>query len=545
MNRLYYGDNIKMLDRIADDSVDLIYLDPPFNSNRSYNVLFKDESGEESDAQITAFEDSWHWSTKTRKTWTELVEKGETKISAAMNALHILIGRNQMMAYLVMMTERLVKMRQKLKPTGSIYLHCDQTASHYLKVVMDAVFGARYFRNEIIWERENRAKGSQYAARKFGVNTDTILFYTKSNKYPFHAQMRPLSDDEIREKFKHEDERGKYFTGVPIFRSRSMGARPNLCYEYKGTRNPYPSGWRVSKEKLIELDNTGRIGWRENGTPYRKTYLQDYKGFPYGNLWTDIPRLTANHEDYSGYQTQKPRPLLERIILASTNPGDLVLDPFCGCGTAIIAAEKLKRRWIGIDITHLSVAYMKYRLRENFGLVSELDYEVDGEPEDIGGAHELAERDRYQFQFWALSKLDARPINGKGKKGADRGIDGEIRFIEALDGGKLQLRQILVQVKSGKNVSVRDIRDLVGTIEREKAAIGVFLTLAEPTKPMIDEADDAGDWASKEWGEFPRIQILTIQQLLDGERIKTPPSKSSYPKFQRITENEKEQHSLI
>ena len=544
-NRLYYGDNLEILrnrEYFPDECVDLIYLDPPFNSNRNYNVLFKSESGADSEAQITAFEDTWHWGETAEATYDELVVDAPHKVSTAIAALMDLIERNQMMAYLVMMTARLVELHRVLKPTGSLYLHCDPTASHYLKVILDAIFGVENYRQEIVWRRAaGRAKGSQFAARTFGTDTDSICFYSKRHKYTFKALYIPLTEDEIDEKFPHTDERGRYNTDVPIFRQPSMGPRPNLCYEYNGVRNPHPSGWRVSKEKLAEMNNRGEIIWRTGKRPLRKSYLKDYRGKPLGSLWADIPNVTGGKERL-GYPTQKPEALLERIIRASSNEGDVVLDPFCGCGTAIAAAHKLGRNWIGIDITHLSIALQKYRLQDMFELVSGADYAVIGEPATVDAARELA-RDsanegRYQFEWWALSLLRAKPAGGSagsrvGKKGADQGIDGIINFFDEDAQGKKKPQTVVVQVKSGK-VNAGQIRDLKGTVKREGAAIGVFITLEKPTQAMTREALAAGWYESRTWGaKYRRLQILTIGDLFDGVGVEMPPQHGTHQRASR------------
>ena len=544
-NRLYYGDNLDILrsrEYFPDACVDLIYLDPPFNSNRNYNVLFKAESGRDSEAQITAFEDTWHWGETAEDSYQDIILHAPDKVATAIEALLNLIDRNQMMAYLVMMTARLVELHRVLKPTGSLYLHCDPTASHYLKIVLDTIFGFDNYRQEIIWKRAaGRAKGSQFAARSYGTDTDTILFYSKKDEYEFNAVYIPLTEEEVERKFPLIDDRGRFNTDVPIFRQPSMGARPNLCYEYNGVRNPHPSGWRVSKEKLADMDARGEIIWRTGKRPLRKSYLSEYRGKPLGSLWADIPNVTGGKERL-GYPTQKPVALLERIIRASSNPGDVVLDPFCGCGTAIAAAHKLDRKWIGIDITHLSIALQKYRLGDMFELKSGSDYAVIGEPTTEAGARELAtdsaNEGRYQFEWWALSLVGAKPVGGqagsrKGKKGADKGIDGLINFFERDDKGKPKPKKVIVQVKSGK-VGSPVINELLGTVEQEKAALGALITLEQPTQPMRKAALAAGWYESDFWGRrYRKLQILTIGDLLDGAGVHMPPQHGTFKRAGR------------
>lgn len=538
-NTLYYGDNLDILrsrDYFPNACVDLIYLDPPFNSNRSYNVLFKDESGYESEAQITAFDDTWHWGYAAEATYHDLVTGAPERVATAIGALRELIGNNQMMAYLVMMAARLVELHRVLKPTGSLYLHCDPTASHYLKVVLDALFGTENFVNEIVWRRYRRPKGSQHLARRFGASTDSLLFYGKSDDYQFYLDRirTPLEEEELEKRLTHFDEKGPYYSG-PVLRSPSMGPRPNLVYEYKGF-TPGPEGWRMTKEKLIALDEQGDLFWTKNGIPRRKVRPQTEPGNLLDNLWTDIEAVGSQAKERLGYPTQKPLALLERIISASSNPGDVVLDPFAGCGTAVAAAHKLDRRWIGIDITHLSINLLKFRLRDMFGLAPGDDYQVIGEPVSVDGARQLAADDRFQFQFWALSLVQARPLGGEvggrtGKRGADRGIDGLITFI---DDNTARPKRIIVQVKSGK-VKSGDIRDLKGTVQREKAAMGVFITLEPPTREMEIEAVSAGFYPSPGWGrDYPRIQIRTIEELLGGAGIEMPLSSVTFKQAGRV-----------
>lgn len=524
-NTLFYGDNLPILrEYIPDESVDLVYLDPPFNSNRTYNVLFRQESGQESEAQIAAFDDTWHWS-GAAEPYHDLVRTAPPRVALLLGALHDFIGENQMMAYLVMMAARLVELHRVLKPTGSLYLHCDPTASHYLKIVLDTIFGPQNYRSEITWLRSRNPKGSQHAMKQYSPDTDTILFYAKSNATPLYTERIkiPLTEADLLEKYDRIDEIGR-FTDGPVVSSQSMGPRPNLVYEYKGY-TPGLAGWRLKREKLVELDMKGNLGWTSTGKPYRKLRIEDDTGNPIGNCWTDISSINPQAAERLGYPTQKPLALLERIIQASSNPGDVVLDPFCGCGTAVAAAQKLGRRWIGIDVTHLAIALQKYRLLTMFPDVA---FQVIGEPTTEADARQLANDDRFQFQWWALSLIHARPYGGEGtgkqgKKGADKGIDGLITFIDDHTG---QPKKAIVQVKSGK-ISSRDVRDLAGTINREKAALGVFLTLDPPTQAMTAEALAAGYYDSPGWNRrFPRLQLLTVGGLLDGsERLDIPPAE--------------------
>jgi site-specific DNA-methyltransferase (adenine-specific) len=439
--------------------------------------------------------------------------------------MHGFIGANQMMAYLVMMAARLVELHRVLKPTGSLYLHCDPTASHYLKVVLDTIFGVQNFRNEIVWKRTT----THSDAKRWSPVSDIILYYSKSNNFTWNPIYGQHDADYIADKYRFDDGdgRGPY----TLDNMTSPNPRPNMMYEWKGHASPQ-YGWRYSKETMTKLDAEGRIWYPSDLTkrPRLKRYLQEMSGRVLDNIWLDIFPINSQAQERLGYPTQKPVALLERILQASSNPGDLVLDPFCGCGTTIAAAQKLGRRWLGIDITHLSIALQKYRLKDAFGLVAGKDYLIKGEPVDHQSAVQLAQDDRYQFQWWALSLIQARPVGagagGKtGRRGADGGIDGVITFVDDSSG---KAKRAIVQVKSG-GVKVGEVRDLVGVVEREKAALGIFLTLEPPTKPMLTEAVQAGFYHSPGWNqEYPRIQIATIQQLLDGATLKLPPSSITF-----------------
>lgn len=516
MNRLYYGDNLDVLRRhIDDESVDLVYLDPPFNSNANYNVLFAEKDGARAASQIKAFEDTWKWDEEAARAHDEVVESGG-KVSQAMQAFRSFLGESDMMAYLAMMAPRLVELRRALKPTGSLYLHCDPTASHYLKMLLDAVFGPAHYRNEIVWLRSKNPKGSQHGLSRFSPFTDSILFYTKTENAPiFLDRIRvPLTPDELAEKYSYSDQHGHYEDG-PILRSDSMGPRPNLVYEYKGF-TPGPAGWRVERKVLEEIDRQGNLNWTKNGVR-RKLRPDKEKGQPIGSFWGDIPPLNSQAQERLGYPTQKPEALLERIISASSGEGDVVLDAFCGCGTTIAAAQKLSRRWIGIDITHLAITLIRSRLTDAFG--GAIKYEVIGEPVSIPDAVSLAASDPYQFQWWALGLVGARPV--EQKKGADQGIDGRIYFHE----GPGKTKQIVLSVKAGK-LHAPYVRDLRGVLEREKADIGVLICMEEPTAPMRKEAASAGFYTSP-WGKHPRVQIVTVEDLLTGKTIDRPPVQAS------------------
>ncbi len=545
-NTLFYGDNLPILwEYIPSASIDLVYLDPPFNSNRSYNVLFADESGQESEAQITAFEDTWHWDKSAAHTYHELITNGPLEVAKTIGALHDLLGENQMTAYLVMMAARLAELHRVLKPTGSLYLHCDPTASHYLKIVLDTIFGPQNFGNEIIWKRTTAHADARQGSRHFGRIHDVVLRYTKTDSFLWNPQYVPYDQEYIDTYYKYVDENGRRY-----WKDNLTAAKPggDTRYEWKGKLPPPNRYWAFSKANMERMEAEGRIVYSSTGVPMYKRYLDEMPGKPVQDIWDDIRGLGGlgyKKEERLGYPTQKPIALLERIIQASSNPGDWVLDPFCGCGTAIAAAQKLERRWIGIDITHLAISLQKYRLQDQFGITAGKDYRVIGEPCDESAALQLAKDDRYQFQWWALSLLGAKPLGGEqdgktGKKGKDGGIDGVINFIEA----KGKPKRVLVQVKSG-HVNSGLVRDLRGTVEREDAAIGVFVTLEPPTKDMEKEALAAGYYTSELWQkDYPRIQILTIGQLLSSDEIEMPAAHGTFKQAKRVKAQEGTQQGL-
>lgn len=505
MNQLFFGDNLDVLrESIKDESVDLVYLDPPFNSKRDYNLLFKSPEGGESHAQITAFEDSWHWGEQAEREYAEILRSGHTRMADLIAAFRSFLGENDLMAYLVMMANRLIELHRVLKPTGSLYLHCDPTASHYLKLVLDAVFGVENYRNEVIWQRTNVHSDS----KSWSKVSDTIFFYSKGKASTWNPIYAPYAEEYLDSKYTNVDANGRRYQ---LDNMTSPNPRPNMMYEWKGFPSPH-LGWRYSKETMAKLDAEGRIWYPSDKSkrPRLKRFLDEMPGTLLGNVWTDIAPINSQAQERLGYPTQKPLALLERILQASSNPGDLVLDPFCGCGTAVHAAQKLGRQWIGIDITHLAVSLIEKRLKDAFPGIS---FEVHGTPKDLEGARELAERDKYQFQWWACSLVNARPFQGK-KKGADGGIDGLIYFADAV-GGKQTTQRIVVSVKGG-HVTVNQVRDLKGVMEREKAPIGLFVCLEEPTAPMKKEAAAAGFYRGVNGKDYPRLQLLTVKDLLEG-----------------------------
>src|ERR1039458_7674452 len=537
MGTLYYGDNLDILKRyIKDESVDLVYLDPPFNSAQNYNAFFHEKDGTDAASQIRAFEDTWHWDIGTKKAYDAVTEQ-PGKVSDVMQAFYTFLGGNDMMAYLTMMSSRLVELRRVLKPAGSLYLHCDPTASHYLKLLCDAIFGKNNFQSEIIWKRTSAHSASQ----RWNDVHDTILFFSKSEEFTWNEVLIEHSE-EYEARYKNKDAEGKFWaddnlTG-PGIRHGDSGA------EWKGF-NPTSKGshWKVSSkavesivglekakklsttEKLDLLDKHGFIHWPQmrsgtgSGFPRFKRYLS--AGAPVQDVVTDIPPINSQASERLGYPTQKPVALLERIIQASSNLGDVVLDPFCGCGTTIDAAEKLGRKWLGIDVTQLATSLIKSRLRDTYG--SKIEIITVGEPTTPNEAATLAEEDKYQFQWWALGLVGARPV--EQKKGADHGIDGKILFRDDPKAAKPE--QIIIQVKGGKT-GVKDVRDLRGVLDREKAAIGVLISLQEATGPMETEAASAGFYEHKmNKQKYPRIQLRTVKELTDGKGIERPSNVAS------------------
>ena len=564
VNRLYFGDNLHVLrEHVVDASVDLVYLDPPFNSKRDYNLLFKTPKGHESDAQITAFEDSWHWGEQAEREFNDILRQPNTDVAELMPALRTFLGENDMMAYLVMMANRLLELHRVLKPTGSLYLHCDPTASHYLKIVLDGIFGSLNFQGDIVWRRT----ASHVTSKRWPRIHDHLLNYAMDlQQAKFDPPRIPADENWVEREYRHTDERGRYMTDNLTGAGTTNGRSGQPWRGVDPTKIGQGRHWRYHPDTLDKLDAEGRIYWPKRGQyPKLKQYLHESGGTPVGDVWTDIHVIGRTSSERLGYPTQKPLALLERIIQASSNEGDVVLDPFCGCGTAVDAAQKLGRRWIGIDITHLSIALIEKRLKDRYPYLNRTkpekaaasasgvaeptpeymqSFEVIGTPEDLDGARDLALRDKYQFQWWACSLVNAQPYQGK-KKGADGGMDGLIFFQD--DNGAA--KKIVVSVKGGDNVSVAMVRDLAHVVAREKAEIGLFVTLAEATKPMTTEAIKEGFYKSPITGaEFPRIQILTIAGLLGGsERARFPDLSSGGHTFKKakLDQGKKDQLKLI
>jgi site-specific DNA-methyltransferase (adenine-specific) len=513
INALYYGDNLRVLrESIASESVDLIYLDPPFNSNATYNVLFRSPTGKAAEAQIEAFEDTWHWAEEAELAFDEVLQSANTDAAELLRAMRSFLGDNDMMAYLAMMAVRLLEMHRVLKSTGSLYLHCDPTASHYLKTLLDATFQPENYRAELIWRRTN-ARGTTGMWPRVH---DVIFCYSKSGAFTFHGLKVKADKAKLPHTLITGSDGHKYQTfelTAPGATKEGESGKPWRGFD----PNKYSRHWGNSRAQMDEWDKAGLIHWpKDGGFPRRlaqEPFDPDEREVTVGDVWVDIDRLNQTAKERLGYPTQKPLALLERIVKASSNEGDLVLDPFCGCGTAVHAAQKLDRRWIGIDITCLAIGLIERRLKDAFPGIA---FEVHGTPKTLEDARDLAARDKYQFQWWAASAVGARPHAGK-KKGADGGIDGILFFKSAAK----TTESAIVSVKGGGTVGVGAVRDLHSVIEREKAAIGVLITAAMPTRGMEKEAAATGFFEC-DFGKFPRIQIITLAELFQGKRPRIP-----------------------
>jgi DNA modification methylase len=547
MGTLYYGDNIDILKRyIKDESVDLVYLDPPFNSAQNYNAFFQEKDGSDAASQIRAFEDTWTWNQESQRVYEELVLQ-PGKVSEVMQAFKTFLGTNDMMAYLAMMCPRLVELRRSLKSSGSLYLHCDPTASHYLKLLCDAIMGKDNFRSEVIWKRTS----AHNSAKRFGPVHDVILVYSKTDNYIWNQVFQSYSEEYLEKFYRFSDVKGKFrigdLTGAgtrtgesgqawrkvnPTDAGRHWAVPTKVLVELFGDKS---LGWSVP-DKLDALDTAGLIYWPPKGkVPGFKRYFNPNAGVPAADVIADIDPIAAQSAERLGYPTQKPVALLERFIQASSNTGSTVLDPFCGCGTTIDAAEKLGRKWIGIDITQLATSLIKSRLRDTYG--SKLEIVTVGEPTTPNEAAQLAEDDKYQFQWWALGLVGARPV--EQKKGADHGIDGKILFRDGFTAAKPE--QIIIQVKGGKT-GVKDVRDLRGVLDREKAAIGILISLQQATGPMEAEAASTGFYEHKiNKLKYPRIQLRTVKDLMEGKSIERPVNMALDATFKKAPESKKKE----
>lgn len=532
MNHLYYGDNLTIMQQMPKGAVDLIYLDPPFNSKRNYNLLYKNMTGKPVPEQAEAFCDTWEMDAEKEATAKALPllmrDHGVDDYYIQFWGLWIQALKNtqpHLLAYLIYMVQRLLHMKTILKPTGSLYLHCDPTASHYIKVMLDGIFGHSNFRSEVIWKRTS----SHNSANRWGPVHDVLLFYSKSDSYTWNRVSQPYDEKYLDGFYKGEDEIGRFRLGDLTGAGTRNG---DSGKPWKGV-DPTDSGrhWAVPavpgltkeeikaltvQERLDELDKQGLIYWPKKGSiPQFRRYLDTDRGVAAQDVIYDIDPISPHAKERLGYPTQKPIALLDRIIQASSNPGDVVFDPFCGCGTTIYSAEKNHRQWIGCDIAILSILLMTDVLTDRFRLVKGVHFEVSGIPVSVEQAQDLFQRDPYQFQHWVVERIGGFPMQ---KKVADRGIDGRVYF-ETKDG----LKDMVLSVKGG-HIKPGDIRDLRGVLEREGSSeLAGFLSLKTPSKNMREEAAGAGMYKYNNVS-YPRIQMLTVQEILEGKKTFHTPS---------------------
>jgi DNA modification methylase len=479
---LYYGDNLPVLrEHIRDESIDLVYLDPPFNSDKNYNVLFKKKTGNSDDnpnPQILAFNDTWTWGVDDEALIAEIITSSTPRVSDTVQALYKILGQSDLMSYVVMMAPRLIELRRVLKASGTLYLHCDPSASHYLKILLDAIFGPQLFGNEIIWYYQYGGRSK----RHFGEKHDVILRYTKSKSFTFNSDSPavriPHLESSIKQNYRYVDEDGRLYR--------------------QGT-------WKSGKRYRYYADE-GR--------------LRD-------DVFTDIPSIHSQDEERLGYPTQKPLQLLRVVIEASSNPGDVVLDPFCGCGTAVVAAQELKREWIGIDITYVAVDLIRRRLQEVFG--KDCIFKVHGIPTDRTSAQALFDVKPLDFERWVVTRLQGHPND---KQVGDRGVDGRIRFWHQVD----ELEDMIVSVKGGRQLNPSMVRDLRGTIERLKKPMGVLVLLHEPTAGMTREANSAGLYKHPPSGlSYPKLQVITVDEIFKGKKLNMPTIESPFRRAANLT----------
>jgi DNA modification methylase len=507
LNKLYYGDNLEVLrEHVTSASVDLVYLDPPFNSNRSYNVIFGRNSADgDAAAQIQAFDDTWHWTPVTEGQYERYIVGGDLppRVAEALIAFRTLLGDNDAMAYLVNMAPRMVELRRVLKPTGSLYLHCDPTMGHYLKILLDAIFKPENFQNEISWQRS----GAKNDPVRYGRSHDVILFYSAGKKFTWNEQYTPFDQASITKNYTHEEAE----TGRRYRRGDLTAAKPggDVDFEWHGVRPYRGRHWAYSRENLDRMFAEGRIEFRSTGMPVYKRYLDEQPGVPLQDIWDDI-RLTSADKERLGYPTQKPLALLQRIVSASSNEGEVVLDPFCGCGTTIDAAQQLGRQWLGIDITFIAVDLIEKRLQDRYPGIAGT-YETHGIPRDMRAAHALFDRSPFDFERWAVSRVNAQPNE---RQVGDKGMDGTARFY--LD--KKTVGRVLVSVKGGRQINLAFVRDLVGTVDTQRAQMGVLITMAEPTRGVLDAANHGGTytWPVNDAADAPAMACRSQSAMPDS-----------------------------
>jgi len=546
VSKLYFGDNLGVLqEHVEANSVDLVYLDPPFNSKAQYNLLYETPGNERETAQRMVFRDTWSWGDEAEFCYEAVLGHGG-EVAAIVNALTHALKRSDTMAYLVMMAARLIEIHRVLKADGSLYLHCDPTASHYLKLVLDAIFGPSNYRNEINWRRTSAHNDAKQGRKQYGNVRDVIFFYTSSDEWRWNQQYTPYDPDYLENEYRHGAKGGGYketdaTAAKPggdtsyiwrVKRREDSKERwqpdfddeykiPRKSWEYRGVPPYQGRFWAYSRANLKAFWDKGELIHRETGMPRIIQYANEMPGVPLQNDWQDI--RPAPKSEALGYPTQKPLALLRRIIQASSNKGDVVLDPFCGCGTTVHAAAELERQWIGIDVSYYAVRLIERRLKANFG--SQFAVPIDGIPADLASAEALADRDPYGFQQWAVGELGCQLWND-GKKGADTGIDGEMWFLS----GPGNAGRLLAQVKGGKNVGAPKVREFRAVLEREKAQMGVFFTRGEPTADMRKEAASFGIHRIGSTS-LPRLQLVSLSSWFAGQRPQLPiPLQLNVPK---------------
>ncbi len=504
-------------ERIADESVDLVYLDPPFNSNRDYNVLFKEQTGAPAEAQVKAFTDTWKWSPDLYAEWDAFVDSCPNQpLVSLMQSFIQYLKRNDVTAYLARMTPRLYELHRVLKPTGSLYLHCDPAASHYLKIILDQIFGPRHFVNEISWLRTNAHNN---VAKGFSRLHDIVFMYRKGQECTWHPPRGNFSDQQLA-RYKEGDD-GRMFTGQDL---TITGTGTYGRDDWRGSQPPPNRSWAYSLEQREEWLENGLILFKQDGSPRldgRKVFLDEKEGKVIGDFWSDINRVGNTAAERLGYPTQKPVALLKRILEASSNPGDVVLDPFCGCGTTIMAAQELGRKWIGIDITATATSLIEARLFDTFHIHNgkKGDYDILGLPTTEAEAHELASRDKHEFQKWAIS-LVPRAMPWQEKKGADGGVDGFVRFRMP---ASREVDLTIISVKGGQTLKMDDVKNLQATMAQNGAKLGFLISLVPPTKGIVDWAAKEPRVKSPDGGDpVPSIQCRTVAQLLRGEGFAFP-----------------------
>jgi len=501
-NKLFYGDNLEVLREIKSETVDLCYIDPPFNSKRNYNQIYNN-IGKEDRAQAQAFIDTWTWDTDANFALAEIDfhnKKYSIKTVQLIKGLHEVLGKGSLLAYLLSMTQRITEIHRVLKSTGSFYLHCDPTASHYLKLVLDSIFctqGGDY-RNEIRWKRQP-VRGAKATGYQYARNSDCILFYTKSDKATWNNPYKPYDENFIKNKFR-KNANGRYF------RDCDLG-------DY-------------SQESISNFEEEGKIYVTKNGKKRLIRYLDEEKGEAIGDIWSDIAELNSQAKERMGYPTQKPEALLERIIQASSDEGDMILDAYCGCGTTIAAAQKLNRNWIGIDITYQSISLILKRLSDTYGESAMNNITLWGIPEDIDSAKLLAnkqdDKTRKEFEKWIILTYTNNKAYINEKKGGDGGIDGISIIVDRDEKQNQVYEKVIFSVKSNATLSPTVIRDLFGTMAREKAVMGYLLTL-NPMPNLVKSCKEYGAYTNNVMArDYPKIQVITAEEILNGSRFDLP-----------------------